>query len=387
MPESPELHEYSGAIHVHSTRSDGHRPLPDIMRTAGRAGLDFLALTDHDTLADRPHEGWWGSTLLVVGHEISPEKEHYLAFGLDETVPPALGESGRHVAEVAARGGLGFIAHPFDRGNPRVHVPGYEWRPAAAWAERPDSPPPDGPFTGIEVWNYYSEWLGSERTIPAAVRALAMPRVFSPGPSPRGLALWDAIGRRRRAVGIGGLDAHGLGAELPWRRIWVMTYEFAFRTLRTNVLLERPLSGAPSDLAAVLEALRQGRALLVDASQGPAKGTRFWAAPEAGGDARDEAPPGGRGDGEPRALPGDELTPASPLLRDGRQVELHLTVPVTARLTILRDGRPLAEGIGRSLTAIVHGPGVYRAEARRWRGLWRSWVYTNPIYIRGGEKE
>ncbi len=385
MPESRKLHEYSGVIHVHSSRSDGHRPLSHIMGMAGRAGLDFLALTDHDTLVDRPREGWWGPTLLVVGHEISPEKEHYLAFGLDETVPPALGESDRYVAEVAARGGLGFIAHPFDRGNPRVHVPSYAWRPAVAWAERPASPPPDGPFTGVEVWNYYSEWLGSERTVPAAVRALAMPRVFSPGPSPRGLALWDAIGRKRRAVGIGGLDAHGLGAELPWRRIWVMTYEFAFRTLRTNVLLERPLSGgsgalsgAASDIGAVLEALRQGRALLVDASQGPAKGTRFWAAPAGASD--DETA------NEPRALPGEEITPASPLLRDGRQVELHLTVPATARLTILRDGRPLAEGVGRSLTVAAQGPGVYRAEARRWRGRWRPWVYTNPIYIRGGDQ-
>lgn len=402
------LHECSGAIHVHSTDSDGHWPLPGIMRAADRAGLDFLALTDHDTLAARSHEGWWGSVLLVVGHEVTPDKEHYLAFGLDTVVPPVLGESDRYMAEVTARGGFGFIAHPFDRGNPRVHVPSYEWRPALTWAEETENPPPAGAFAGIEVWNYYSEWLGSQRTVPGALRALAMPKVYSPGPAPLGLALWDAVGRTRRVAGIGGLDAHGADGSFPWRRIRVMTYDFAFRALRTNVLLDRPLSppakkgaapsgaaeagsgkGGADDIRAVLEALRQGRALLVDAGQGPAKGARFWAAPAGAAGAA----AGGATDAvdaadvthSSRALPGDEVRADSPLLRDGRPLELNFTVPAPARLVILRDGRPLAEGFGRALRAMTPGPGVYRAEAHRWRARWRPWILTNPIYVRGGE--
>jgi len=374
------------------------------MEAAGRAGLDFVALTDHNTLAARSQEGWWGRTLLIVGQEVSPEKEHYLAFGLDHVVRPVLGEADRYMAEVAAGGGFGFVAHPFDRGNPRVGVPGYEWRPLLSWAEGPENAPPDGPFAGLEVWNYYSEWLGSERTVPQAVRALVMPRVFGPGPPALGLALWDALGRQRRVAGIGGLDAHGTDEGFPWGRLRVMGYDFAFATLRTNVLLERPLStpageggreggngpagdgprhdriaAQADDIQAILEALRGGRALLVDASQGPAKGARFRAVPaDVGGSTRSALP----GD---EILPGGEVLPGSPLLARGSVVEFQFAVPAPARLVILRDGKPLARGYGRFLTVVARGPGVYRAEAHRWRGRWRPWILANPIYVRGGD--
>ena len=40
-------------LHTHSTESDGTEPPADVVRAAARAGLDGLALTDHDTTA-----GW-----------------------------------------------------------------------------------------------------------------------------------------------------------------------------------------------------------------------------------------------------------------------------------------------------------------------------------------
>ncbi len=38
-------------LHSHSTASDGTDPPAEVMRRARAAGLDVLALTDHDTLA------------------------------------------------------------------------------------------------------------------------------------------------------------------------------------------------------------------------------------------------------------------------------------------------------------------------------------------------
>src|ERR1700760_977751 len=38
-------------LHVHSTASDGTDPPAEVMRRAARAGLDVVALTDHDTTA------------------------------------------------------------------------------------------------------------------------------------------------------------------------------------------------------------------------------------------------------------------------------------------------------------------------------------------------
>ena len=40
-------------LHVHSTASDGTRPPAEVMARAAAAGVDVVALTDHDTTA-----GW-----------------------------------------------------------------------------------------------------------------------------------------------------------------------------------------------------------------------------------------------------------------------------------------------------------------------------------------
>ncbi|HEY3315245.1 MAG TPA: hypothetical protein VGL40_08245 [Bacillota bacterium] len=378
LAEAPSLHEYTGAIHVHSTYSDGRGTVPGIITAAAAAGLDFVVLTDHDSLAGKRYEGWHGGVLLLVGQEVSPEKEHYLAFGLDEVVPAVLGGSDRYVAAVASKGGFGFIAHPFDRGSALFGVPSYEWRPALRWADEPGAPMPDGLFTGLEVWNFYSEALGYGRNWPAVLRALLFPGFFGPTPDPRSLALWDALGRRRAVPAIGGLDAHGEHGTVFGRPLRAMTYGFAFRTLRTNVLLEAPLTGAPAeDCSTVLGALRRGRSLIVLANQGPSKGARFWG--RRPGEAGRSDPPGGRepgpGPGPGRlVLPGDEVA-EGPL-------ELNFTVPAAARLAIRRDGAVVSEVSGTRLCARVEAPGVYRAEARRRRGSWHPWIYSNPIYLR-----
>ncbi len=38
-------------LHSHSSASDGTRPPAEVMRRAAAAGLDAIALTDHDTVA------------------------------------------------------------------------------------------------------------------------------------------------------------------------------------------------------------------------------------------------------------------------------------------------------------------------------------------------
>ena len=76
-------------IHCHSTYSDGTGTVPEIAAAARAAGLDYLLLTDHDTLAaaELGEEGWHGSVLLLVGFEVSPRAQnHYLAFGLERPI-------------------------------------------------------------------------------------------------------------------------------------------------------------------------------------------------------------------------------------------------------------------------------------------------------------
>ena len=44
------MFEYTGTLHVHSVFSDGSGEVPDIAKLAEEVGLDFLILTDHNTL-------------------------------------------------------------------------------------------------------------------------------------------------------------------------------------------------------------------------------------------------------------------------------------------------------------------------------------------------
>ena len=80
--------EYAGAIHIHSIYSDGSGEVTDIAGFAAESDLDFIILTDHNTLRalHEGFEGWYGKTLLLVGCEINDKenKNHYLAFGVDE---------------------------------------------------------------------------------------------------------------------------------------------------------------------------------------------------------------------------------------------------------------------------------------------------------------
>ena len=51
------MFEYVGSVHMHSTFSDGTGEVPDIAKFADEVGLDFIMLTDHNTLRAM-HEGY-----------------------------------------------------------------------------------------------------------------------------------------------------------------------------------------------------------------------------------------------------------------------------------------------------------------------------------------
>jgi len=64
-------------LHVHSSASDGTEPPAEVMRRAAQAGLDVVALTDHDTVAGHAEArralagSLAGSLTLLPGMELS----------------------------------------------------------------------------------------------------------------------------------------------------------------------------------------------------------------------------------------------------------------------------------------------------------------------------
>jgi hypothetical protein len=76
-------------LHSHSTASDGTDPPAEVMRRARAAGLDVIALTDHDTLAghDEARRALPPGLALVPGMELSCRLDghsvHLLAYHVD----------------------------------------------------------------------------------------------------------------------------------------------------------------------------------------------------------------------------------------------------------------------------------------------------------------
>ncbi|HEX8779728.1 MAG TPA: PHP domain-containing protein, partial [Nocardioides sp.] len=82
-------------LHTHSNVSDGSDSPADVVRGAAAAGLDVLALTDHDTAASWPEAvdaAQEAGVTLVRGMEVSTRLErssvHLLAYLPDPTYQP-----------------------------------------------------------------------------------------------------------------------------------------------------------------------------------------------------------------------------------------------------------------------------------------------------------
>ena len=84
-------------LHVHSSASDGTDPPAEVMRRAARAGLDVVALTDHDTVAGHAEAAAAaGPVTLLPGMELSCRLDgrslHLLAYVFDPDQPELAAE-------------------------------------------------------------------------------------------------------------------------------------------------------------------------------------------------------------------------------------------------------------------------------------------------------
>jgi hypothetical protein len=347
------MHDLACVVHLHSLYSDGTGTVPEIARAGRRAGADVVLLTDHDSLEakDRGEEGWYDDVLLLVGTEVSPRRRnHYLAFGVDRVIDHEGLDAAGICRAVRDAGGFGFAAHPFSRGSERFRdrAPGMPFDDLDCDALR-----------GVELWSFVNDTGEAVGSVADMVRFVTMPGRVLHHPPEHNMRTWDSMCRTRRVVAIGGLDAHQFGKRIgPFVPIRVMAYRRSFRFIRTHVLCdEAPRGELEHDRGQVYAALREGRCYISVDSVAPAKGFRF----EAG-----DLPMGAEG-------------------RAGTRRMLRARVPLPARLRLLRDGVEVAAGEGEELEHEVEQPGVYRVEAYRpAKGRERTWILSNPIYLRDG---
>jgi hypothetical protein len=200
---------YAGGLHLHTVHSDGGVTAAELARRARAAGLDFIAITDHNNTAHQVEVFDPGPPLRIVGEEVTTPSGHANVWGLgpgdwiDFRALPGDGAIERIVRSAVDHGALFSINHP------TVSCAGCSWEHAV----------PDG-VSGIEIWN----------------RAL--------GPQDDAIAIWDRLLREGRHItGIGSSDWHGPPAPIDSASVRVLARELS--------------------VPAILDGLRSGRVVVV----------------------------------------------------------------------------------------------------------------------------
>jgi hypothetical protein len=174
LPARPGHRWLAGDLHTHTVHSDGSQTVAELAHLAASRGLDFLAVTDHNTVshhAELPAAGRRYGITLIPGQEVTIDGGHAGALGdvgwVDFREP-----ADAWLAHTQRRGGLLSVNHPIGG-----HL---------SWTLPMSGRPPLA-----EVWHW--SWLDPHWNAP-----LAWWLAWDPG-----------------AIPVGGSDWHSPGG-IPW---------------------------------------------------------------------------------------------------------------------------------------------------------------------------
>lgn len=318
---------YRGDLHAHTVHSDGAWEVADLVAAARTRGLDFVTLTDHNTISGlAAMAGCAGDGLLTMGgQELTTFWGHALCLGghawHDWRVTRQGSEMAALASRISAAGELYVIAHPRTEGDP--YCTGCRWLYPAMMP---------GPARLVEVWN--GAWFGH----PARQRDR----------NEAALRLWYRwLNQGHRMVATAGTDVHGPGRQYQ-------SDSTGFSVVYADQLSE----------VAILHAVAAGHLYL---SAGP---TLSFTAHCATGE---------------QSMMGDSLDAR----HESATMSLSVSwdgVPEAASLRLIADGKqreavPIAAAGSREWTLTGAGPGArwYAVEVRARDGAMLA--LTNPIFL------
>ncbi len=174
---------FRGDLHSHTTHSDGRITVADRARGAAARGMDFLAITDHNTISQsRAADPWPEDLTRIGGCEITTFHGHLAVLGIHDWIDwrdASRGGGASAILDQARRqNAVVSINHPSAFGNP--WCAGCHWDFARVDYAR---------IQAIEVWN--GRWSEPETDNSGA------------------LALWtDLLDAGLRPTAISGTDSH-----------------------------------------------------------------------------------------------------------------------------------------------------------------------------------
>ena len=226
---------YRGDFHAHTNFSDGHYAPPDLVDVARAAGLDFFAITDHNTIGAFPEFGQVSDLVIIPGIEVTMDHGHFNVFGLDGQLdwlpdvyvwPAALphltgkySTTTRLMQQTSAQGLLNSINHPL--------LPPWDWLEPATdlrhvqcleiWN---DPSWPDNKWANPRAVKLWTEWLnegyritaigGSDYHVPVPkpglhkpAECLGLPSTYVYAEALSGAAILAGLRQRRAYVSMG----------------------------------------------------------------------------------------------------------------------------------------------------------------------------------------
>jgi hypothetical protein len=172
LPATPGRRWLAGDLHTHTVHSDGVMTVPELARFAAGRGLEFIAVTDHNTIshhAELAHAAALHGITLLPGQEVTTPAGHAGALGdigwIDFREPP-----NRWLDACDQAGGLLSVNHPYGG--------------QVSWIAPMKRRPPL-----LEVWHW--SWLDTRWTTP--------------------LSWWQAWDPA--AIPVGGSDWHNPGSD------------------------------------------------------------------------------------------------------------------------------------------------------------------------------
>jgi len=332
-PKNKKPNIYRGVYHVHSNFShDSKTTLDYISKTAKKAGLDFVIITDHnnDDAKKNLKAPAVGEPLLIVGTEISTWHDGHLGV-IGAQDPPFNIERTEEIVDIVHRqGGYAIPAHPYSLKKPWTNweIPNYD---------------------GMEVF-CFSDFFYQQKFYNLTLKAL----LFSAQDflksvltvNPENLKRWDReLSSGKHFAGFGAVDAHikfRLGNFIPENLL------LSFQSVTMYVLSDA------KEERKIIDALARGNGFIAFEVFGLANDFSFSAAR-----------------GNKTYGPGESVPLESSL-------QLQVKSPKPARIKLIHEGAIIAENTGKALSFDVKDAGYYRVEVYLEDKLW---IISNPIYV------
>lgn len=352
------MHEITINLHMHTRYSDGTGTHRTLALSALETNVDILLVSDHNVLVQGV-EGYFNNSrkriLLLTGEEVHdqnriPQHDHMLVFGANAEVATMAHDAQTVINIVKGLKGLTFLAHPVESSMPAFGEADISWN---NWNVTG--------FTGLEIWNGFSE-LKSISTGKLDVLGYGFFPEFIPhGPNVKTLQIWDELTTHgQRIVAIGGSDAHALSIPLGPFHKTIFPYAYHFSTINTHALIPKPLTGEiTEDRKLVYSALSSGHCFIGNDLPASTSGFRFSA------QNRDHY-----------VIMGDEISISE-------ATTLQCNLPGLGEIRLLRNGVCVFKSLSESMVYSANEPGIYRIEVlKKYLGKLRGWIFSNPIYLR-----